>query len=126
MIYPIGGWSSVKENRISHATEDFVPSDENELRGKYDALVRENADYGEILCRCEDVTKAEVVEAIRRGAVSVDGVKRRVGTGMGRCQGSRCARAVMDLLAEELGIPVTAVRKDGAGSEILEGGHGKD
>ena len=90
------------------------------------ALVRENADYGEILCHCEGVSKAEVLEAIRRGAVSVDGVKRRVGAGMGRCQGSRCERAVMELLAKELGIPVTAVRKDGPGSEILEGSHGKD
>lgn len=90
------------------------------------ALVRENADYGEILCACEEVTKAEVLEAIRRGAVSVDGVKRRVGTGMGRCQGSRCTRAVMELLAEELGTPVTAVIKDGPGSEILEGGYGKN
>ncbi|MBO7669159.1 MAG: (2Fe-2S)-binding protein, partial [Oscillospiraceae bacterium] len=90
------------------------------------ALVREHAAYGEILCHCEDVTRAEVLEAIRRGAVSVDGVKRRVGAGMGRCQGSRCARAVMELLAEALGIPVAAVRKDGPGSEILEGGRGKD
>ena len=89
------------------------------------ALIRENAAYGEIVCPCEGVTKAEVLEAIRRGAVSVDGVKRRVGAGMGRCQGSRCARAVMELLAEALGIPVTAVRKDGPGSEILEGGYGK-
>ncbi len=54
------------------------------------ALVRENAAYGEIVCHCEGVTKAEILEAIRRGAVSVDGVKRRVGTGMGHCQGSRC------------------------------------
>ena len=90
------------------------------------ALVRENAAYGEIVCHCEGVTKAEILEAIRRGAVSVDGVKRRVGTGMGHCQGSRCERAVMELLAKELGIPVTAVRKDGPGSEILEGSHGKD
>ncbi len=88
------------------------------------ALTRESPAYGEVLCRCEDVTRAEVLEAIRRGAVSVDGVKRRVGTGMGRCQGGRCQQAVMQLLAEELGIPVSAVRKDGPGSEILEGGHG--
>ena len=90
------------------------------------AIARENTDYGEIVCHCECVTKAEILEAIRRGAVSVDGVKRRVGAGMGRCQSSRCQRAVMELLAEALGIPVTAVRKDGPGSEILEGSHGKN
>ena len=90
------------------------------------ALARENADYGEIVCHCECVTKAEILEAIRRGAVSVDGVKRRTGAGMGRCQGSRCQCAVMELLAEELDVPITAVRKDGPGSEILEGGHGEN
>ena len=89
-------------------------------------LVRENADHGEIVCHCEGVTKAEILEAIRRGAVSVDGVKRRVGAGMGRCQSSRCGRAVMELLSKELGISVTDVRKDGPGSEILEGSHGKN
>lgn len=87
------------------------------------ALVRENPDFGEVICRCEDVTKAEVLEAIRRGAVSVDGVKRRVGTGMGRCQGSRCTRAILELLSGELNVPVASVRKDGPGSEILEGAH---
>lgn len=55
---------------------------------------------GEIICRCEGISRAEVVEAIRRGAVSLDGVKRRVGTGMGRCQGSRCAIEIGKLLEE--------------------------
>ena len=48
------------------------------------------------------ITKAEIIEAIRRGAVTVDGVKRRVGSGMGRCQGSRCTYAIEKLL-EEIG-----------------------
>ena len=55
---------------------------------------------GEILCRCGKVTRREVLEAIRRGAVTVDGVKRRVGTGMGPCQGSRCAWEIQRLLEE--------------------------
>ena len=54
----------------------------------------------EIICRCENITRAEIVEAIRRGAVSADGVKRRVGSGMGRCQGSRCAWEMEKLLEE--------------------------
>ena len=52
----------------------------------------------EIVCRCEGITKAEIIEAIRRGATTVDGVKRRVGAGMGRCQGSRCAWEIEKLL----------------------------
>lgn len=54
----------------------------------------------EIICQCEQITRAEIVEAIRRGAATVDGVKRRVGSGMGRCQGSRCTYNIEKLLEE--------------------------
>jgi glycerol-3-phosphate dehydrogenase len=54
----------------------------------------------EIICRCEKITRAEILEAIRRGATTVDGVKRRLGTGMGRCQGSRCGWEIAKILIE--------------------------
>lgn len=54
----------------------------------------------EIICQCEKITRAEMIEAIRRGATTVDGVKRRVGSGMGRCQGSRCSYEIEKLLEE--------------------------
>lgn len=54
----------------------------------------------EIICHCEQITRAEIVEAIRRGADTVEAVKRRVGSGMGRCQGSRCAWKIQKLLEE--------------------------
>ena len=57
-------------------------------------------DDPEILCQCGGVTRAEVLEAIRRGAATVDAVKRRVGSGMGPCQGSRCAFTIETLLEE--------------------------
>ncbi len=69
-----------------------------------DALIRQAPDYGEIVCRCRDVTKGEIQEAIRRGASTVDGVKRRRGVGMGRCQGSRCAQRVMELVGRTDGV----------------------
>ena len=53
-----------------------------------------------IVCQCEQITRAEIVEAIRRGATTVDGVKRRVGAGMGRCQGSRCRWEIEKLLED--------------------------
>ena len=56
------------------------------------------ADDDEIVCLCRNVTKSQVLEAIRRGAVTVDGVKRRTGCGMGRCQGGRCTRRIEELL----------------------------
>lgn len=52
----------------------------------------------EIICQCEGITKAEILEAIDRGAATVAGVKRRVGSGMGRCQGSRCTYVIEKLL----------------------------
>lgn len=87
------------------------------------ALADYDPDYGGIVCFCEDVTKGEVLEAIRRGAVTVDGVKRRVGTGMGRCQGARCEQKISALISETLGIPESAVCKDGSGSEIVRAAH---
>ena len=54
----------------------------------------------EVICQCQKITRAQIVEAIRRGASTVDGVKRRVGSGMGRCQGSRCTHEIERLLEE--------------------------
>ena len=67
---------------------------------QWNHLVHKNSNYGEIVCQCEGVTKGEILEAITRGARSVDGVKRRVGSGMGRCQGSRCALEIAAILLE--------------------------
>jgi len=60
------------------------------------------APAGDIICRCEQITRGEILGAIARGAVTVDGVKRRVGSGMGRCQGSRCSDEIQQIL-EALG-----------------------
>jgi glycerol-3-phosphate dehydrogenase len=54
----------------------------------------------QIICQCEKITKSEILEAISRGATTVDGVKRRLGTGMGRCQGSRCGWRIAKILKE--------------------------
>ncbi|MBE0600922.1 MAG: NAD(P)/FAD-dependent oxidoreductase [Firmicutes bacterium] len=79
--------------------------------------------YGNVVCRCEHITEAEVRFAIRRpvGATSVDGVKRRTRAGMGRCQGGFCSSRVMEILSEELRIPMQQVTKSGGDSRILAG-----
>ena len=61
---------------------------------------KESPDYYEIICQCQKITRGEILEAIARGATTVDGVKRRVGTGMGRCQGSRCGWKIAKILKE--------------------------
>ena len=87
------------------------------------ALIRRNPAYGRLVCRCETVTEGEILEAIHRtpGARSLDGVKRRVRAGMGRCQGGFCTPKVMEILARELGLPLEAVTKSGGGSRLLVG-----
>ena len=91
-------------------------------RAERAALVARDPAYGRILCRCGGVTEGEVRDAIRRGAVTLDGVKRRVGAGLGRCQGSFCTDRVMELLARELGVAPEELWKDGPGSRLLTGG----
>ncbi|MCH5286190.1 MAG: NAD(P)/FAD-dependent oxidoreductase [Christensenellaceae bacterium] len=78
---------------------------------------------GRLVCRCEVVTEAEIREAIRRpvGATTIDGVKRRTRAGMGRCQGGFCSPRVAEILAEELGVPMTEITKCGGESRLLVG-----
>ena len=87
------------------------------------ALIKENPAYGTVICRCETVTEGEIIDAIHRvpGARSVDGVKRRVRAGMGRCQGGFCSPRVMEILARELGVDQSEITKSGAGSKLIVG-----
>jgi glycerol-3-phosphate dehydrogenase len=86
-------------------------------------LIQSNPDYGVILCRCEEVSKGEILDALRRPVPcrSTDGIKRRVRPGMGRCQGGFCGPLVAQVLAEETGLPLEEVNKAGAGSHLLFG-----
>ena len=86
-------------------------------------LIKENPLYGHIICRCEKITEGEIVEAIRSpiGARSLDGVKRRVRAGLGRCQGGFCSPKIMEILSRELKIDILNITKSEKGSEILKG-----
>ena len=85
--------------------------------------IRRDPAYGHIICRCETVSEGEIVDAIRRNppARSLDAVKRRVRTSMGRCQGGFCTTYVTEILARELGVSELEVNKFGKGSELLRG-----
>jgi len=86
-------------------------------------LVAEDPAFGNIVCRCEQITEVEILDVIRRpvGARTVKGVKKRARPGMGRCQGGFCEPRVVDILAQELGIPKTDVRYDSPESLLLLG-----
>ena len=86
-------------------------------------LIRENPLYGRIICRCETVTEAEIMQAIHRplGAKSIDAVKRRVRAGMGRCQGGFCGPKVIEILAREWGCQPEDICKNDPGSNMVTG-----
>lgn len=86
-------------------------------------LIQDQPAYGNIICRCEMISEGEIVDAIRRplGAKSLDGVKRRTRAGMGRCQSGFCAPRTMEILARELGVPMSEITKSGKGSELIVG-----
>ncbi len=75
--------------------------------------------FGRLACRCESVTEGEIVEAIGRGAQSLDGIKFRTRAGMGRCQGGFCTTRCMQLLSSERSMPMTAVTKRGGNSWLI-------
>lgn len=84
------------------------------------AMIQNNPDYGIIVCRCEEVSKGEIIDAIHNplGVATVDSIKRRVRPGMGRCQGGFCSPLVVQLIAQETRIPMEDVMKSGEGSWI--------
>ncbi len=85
------------------------------------AAIKDNPAYGRIICRCETISEAEIIEAIHSpcGARTVDGVKRRVRAGMGRCQGGFCGPRVIAILARELGVGITDIVKESASSQLF-------
>lgn len=85
------------------------------------SLIQKNPDYGQIICRCEMITEADIRQSLRQPipACSVDGVKRRTIAGMGRCQGGFCGPRVVEIIADELKISPLAVDLDRANSQIL-------
>lgn len=87
------------------------------------ALIAKNPLYANIVCRCEQISEGEILDAIRRpvGAVSLDGIKRRVRAGMGRCQAGFCTPRIMEILARELNCPMEKICKNVSGSELLTG-----
>ena len=86
-------------------------------------LIKENPQYGRIVCRCESITEGEIVDAIKRSfeELSLDGVKRRCRPGMGRCQGGFCGPKVQEIIAREYNIPLEKVVLEKDNSYILVG-----
>lgn len=107
-------WNPIRKNL--HAFSEMTDEEKNEM-------IQNEPAYGKIVCRCEQISEGEILEAIRTNppALDMDGVKRRTRSGMGRCQGGFCSPYVMELIAREMGIPMEQVTKNGGDSVMVVG-----
>ena len=88
----------------------------------YNKLIKQDPTYGHFICRCEQVTEGEIIDAINRncGARTIKGVKKRVRPGFGRCQGTFCESEVMKVLAKELGVSIEELNYSDMGTQIMK------
>jgi glycerol-3-phosphate dehydrogenase len=100
--------------RAEHPVRFAVLSTEEQAE-----LAQQDPAFAQLVCRCELITEAEIVDAIDRGAKTLDGVKFRTRAGMGRCQGGFCTWRCIELLAERRELPIPAITKRGAGSWLV-------
>ena len=86
-------------------------------------IIAQDPAYGRVICRCETITEGEILDALRSPIppVSLDGIKRRAGTGMGRCQSGFCGPKVLEIIAKFRNVPYEDVLQDDTGSYILTG-----
>ncbi|MBI9106369.1 MAG: NAD(P)/FAD-dependent oxidoreductase [Spirochaetales bacterium] len=98
---------------------DKVPRMRNLSHYESEKIVKENPQYGNIICRCEKVSEAEIVEAVKRGHSTLDGVKFFTRTGMGRCQGGFCTYKTIKIIMRETGLSYNQVTKRGRNSKVL-------
>ena len=84
-----------------------------------DKIIKENSKYGNVICRCETVTEAEILEAIDRGGRTIQGIQFRTRAGLGRCQRNFCGVKTAKILSEKLGIPLGQVTKYGDDSQEI-------
>lgn len=86
-----------------------------------DALSQKDKTFSNIICRCEHVSEAEIIEAIRKGHTTIDGIKFYTRAGMGRCQGGFCSFKILKIISRETGMSIEDITKRGGKSYIVSG-----
>ena len=86
-------------------------------------LLETDKDYAKIVCRCEKVTLGDIKRVLKEPLppVSLDGIKKRLRVGMGKCQGGFCTPELLKILSKEWNIPVNEICKSTKGSELVKG-----
>lgn len=84
-------------------------------------IIYQNSAYGRVICRCETITEGEIIAALNSPIppVSLDGIKRRAGSGMGRCQGGFCGPKILEIMAKYKNTEYEKILQDNTGSYIL-------
>lgn len=113
----------LKEKRGFNPKRERVPKIRPMVEARnYDeleSLIRKDGKYSKLVCRCENITEAEIVAAIKKGHITLDGIKFSARAGTGRCQGGFCTSRIMAIIERETGIPIEKITKKGEGSEVL-------
>lgn len=117
------GKGELREKLSYNPRRQGVPELRNMSREDRAALIAKNPDYGLIICRCEEISKGEIVDALNSPLCvpTLDGIKKRLRPGMGRCQGGFCAPLVTKIIAEHMKKPFSQVLKSGEGSVVCYG-----
>jgi glycerol-3-phosphate dehydrogenase len=111
---------SLKEKEIVKLTRTPIPRPNTIIQdNETQKLITNHPRFGHLICRCEHVSEGEVIEAIHRGASTLDGIKFRTRAGMGRCQGGFCTPHLIQVLTHQTGMKVEAITKRGGMSHIL-------
>ena len=120
----VKGW--YKENNIKiEANPNFNPRLPKRIRlhditdKRLEEAIKKDKRYAHVICRCELVSEAEIIEAIKNGARTLDGIKLRTRAGMGRCQGGFCTPKILQIMSRELNIPVSKITKRGGNSVLV-------
>lgn len=110
MLEKGGDYTLPHRHEIRHETPESL-----------DALHEEDPRWTHVVCRCENISEAEIIEAIRHGHTTLDGIKFYTRAGMGRCQGGFCSSRIMMIVSRETGIPMEQLTKKGGASRLLSG-----
>ena len=114
-------YQEVKENKAFDPIRKGIPMLRTMSLQERNDLVGKNPDYGIMVCRCEEISKGEILDALRSPLKvhTLDAVKRRCRPGMGRCQGGFCAPLVAKMISDEYQIPLEEVIKSTDGSNLV-------
>ena len=113
----------LQENSAFDGTRKGIFDPKTLTKEELARLLQEKPAYGNIICRCETVSEGEILDAIHRpvGATTLDGLKRRVRVGSGRCQGGFCTPRAVEILARELNVAESEITKTGGASKLIVG-----